>query len=375
MTISLYFDKNIPLKYYENLSNDFEILFECKELSKISDITYTSLIKIIKNFKTSAKKVLSADIFIRECEFDAKTKLLTKEFLSLFDAIRIEDIGLSYFLKEKFPKYKLQIILEHFCHNKNAINEIRKIFSPSLEKIIVSLELEFNTIKELVKNKINVEATLLADILIFQTPRKLLLNASFGRTFNTSFNTSFKTSFLTSKELPEHKNLRYICNENGSFIFYKEPFNIIRDYKKLKKSGIKNFKLDFKFSSKDEKIEILKFLQTNSNLEKLTINKPYNPIFFYENDSDALFENLKKKSFSSLPNAEVIATISGKYAVIWTYKDFCPTEISYKAGDKTTLKGTLTAFNIEDKLVKKLKKNNIYYIKWLKKICVGSVIN
>ena len=115
--------------------------------------------------KTNAKKVLSIDNFVRECEFKEKTKYLTNTFLENFDAVRVEDLGLAYFIKEKFPSVKIQIILENFCHNINDIKEIKKVFGTSLQKIIISSELEFNTIKELINNKINIEVSLFSNIL------------------------------------------------------------------------------------------------------------------------------------------------------------------------------------------------------------------
>ena len=79
--ISLYFDNEINTKYYEELNKGFEILFELKELSKIQGIPFLKLSKQILNLKTNAKKVLSIDNFVRECEFKEKTKYLTNTFL------------------------------------------------------------------------------------------------------------------------------------------------------------------------------------------------------------------------------------------------------------------------------------------------------
>ena len=361
--ISLYFDNEINTKYYEELNKGFEILFELKELSKIQGIPFLKLSKQILNLKTNAKKVLSIDNFVRECEFKEKTKYLTNTFLENFDAVRVEDLGLAYFIKEKFPSVKIQIILENFCHNINAIKEIKKVFGTSLQKIIISSELEFNTIKELINNKINIEVSLFSNILIFQTPRKLMPSSKFD------------TYFLNSKEIPDHNNLRYICDKHGSFIFYPENFNILKDYEKLAEIGVKNFRIDFRFLKTDEKKEILNNLILGTSPKDLKIASFYNPIFFNTNDSDLLFKNLKKKSFTTLPNAEVIATLSGKYAVIYTYKDFdAKKEITYITGDKTSLNATLECFTINDKEISNLEKNKIYYIKWLKRICVGSVI-
>ena len=164
--ISLYFDNEINTKYYEELNKGFEILFELKELSKIQGIPFLKLSKQILNLKTNANKVLSIDNFVRECEFKEKTKYLTNTFLENFDAVRVEDLGLAYFIKEKFPSVKIQIILENFCHNINAIKEIKKVFGTSLQKIIISSELEFNTIKELINNKINIEVSLFSNITV-----------------------------------------------------------------------------------------------------------------------------------------------------------------------------------------------------------------
>ena len=311
--ISLYFDNEINIKYYEELNKGFEILFELKELSKIQGIPFLKLSKQILNLKTNANKVLSIDNFVRECEFKEKTKYLTNTFLENFDAVRVEDLGLAYFIKEKFPSVKIQIILENFCHNINAIKEIKKVFGTSLQKIIISSELEFNTIKELINNKINIEVSLFS--------------------------------------------------------------NILKDYEKLAEIGVKNFRIDFRFLKTDEKKEILNNLILGTSPKDLKIASFYNPIFFNTNDSDLLFKNLKKKSFTTLPNAEVIATLSGKYAVIYTYKDFdAKKEITYITGDRTSLNATLECFTINDKEISNLEKNKIYYIKWLKRICVGSVI-
>ena len=49
-------------------------------------------------------------------------------------------------------------------------------------------------------------------------------------------------------------------------------------------------------------------------------------------------------------------------------------KISYTTSDKEKLFATAQCFTIDDEPILKLKKNKIYYIKWLKRICVGSVI-
>lgn len=361
--ISVYFDSDINISYFEKLPKNFEILFELKELSKINGLSFSKLQKLISCFKTSAKKVLSIDNFIRECEFLEKTKYLTEEFLLNFDAVRVEDLGLANFIKEKFPNIKLELILENFCHNINAIKEIKKVFGASLQKIIISSELEFNTIKQLISNKINIEISLFSNILIFQTPRKLMPSSMRGE------------YLLNSKEIKEHSKLKYLCTEHGSFIFYPESFNILKDYKKLVEIGAKNFKLDFRFLDKKEKEEVFNSLLLNVSLDKLALTSSYNPIFFNTNDSDILFKNLKKKSFSTLPKAEIIATCSGKYGVIYTYKDFDTSkELSYITADKTSLQATFECFNINGDSTTNLKKNKVYYTKWVKKLQVGSVI-
>ncbi len=365
MTISLFFNNKISKTFYKNLENDFEILFECEELSKFGKIKYNALKTEVKSIKTNAKKILNADLFFRGKEFDKKISLFTADFVSLFDAIRCEDLGLSYFLKEHFPEKKLQIILENFCHNKLAIKTIQSEFGSLLEKIIISSELEKDEVKNLIDENINIEILLFGEVLIFQTPRKLLDS-------NKS-----KFSLLNSKELPDHKNLKFLSNKNGCFIFNSKSFSLLQNIDELKKINVKNFRIDTRLLPLDKEKEVYKYLLEKKSLKDLEIANETSSYFFFKNDSDLLFSNLKKKSFANLPLAEVIATYSSKWAVIYTYKDFLLDNISlkYKIGQGEEYDiCKLEAFNIDDKEIKTFKKNNIYTIKWLKKISVGTLI-
>lgn len=366
--ISIFYDNKIKKEKYEKLSKGIEVFFKleslCKEAGEDENVfTKSKLESLLSKNKFLFKKVLYLDLFLREGEFLKKTKILTKDFLSLFDAVRVEDIGLALYLKEKFPQIKLQIILENFCHSKNAIKTIYEKFLPNVEKVAISSELEKESVKQIIKEKIETEILAFGNILIFQSPRNLL-----GLKGDEK-----KESLLTSKEIEDKKNIIYKANKNGNFIFYPEPLNILKDISTLKKEGIKNFRIDNRFLSKKENDELISFL-----LEKKDIKfskYPYNPLFFYNNDSDKLFKNLKKKSFTTLPKAEVLSTISGKWATIYVYKDFSTKdEVHYKTQEGAEEKASIEAYDMEDKAQTQLKKDNVYYIKWQRKIFAGSQI-
>ncbi len=169
--------------YIENRS-DFELLKDhkideviigCKELSRASKISLEQMLELISFGKSHGLKILlEFDILVSEQDFNRTIKIFEAIPLDQLEAVRVQDVGLAYYLLEN-TDVDLHLITETGNHNLVGLKKWEEIFKSKLKRLVLSNELSWEKVKYYQENlSTPIEILGAGRILLFYTPRKLV---------------------------------------------------------------------------------------------------------------------------------------------------------------------------------------------------------
>jgi putative protease len=269
-----------------------EVIVSVKELGRFSETTLKELEEmiLIKRKHSSLKLILEWDALNQENKFKKTIEVLNKIPLIEFQAIRLQDPGAIYYVKENYPWLKIQLILETGNHNLVGIKRWQNFLGAQLERIIVSNELSKEYL-ELYASSINtpIEVLIFGRILLFYSPRSLIAPLE-----KKNIEKSFIEVVGTSEESP-HSGFPIIENQHGTFMFNVKDLSLLENIEELKQIGINDFRIDLRFDNH--------FLELNNIISKIKNNtdykasgpRPYVKGFYNVNKTDVIFVKLKNK--------------------------------------------------------------------------------
>jgi putative protease len=269
-----------------------EVIVSVKELGRFSETTLKELEEmiLIKRKHSSLKLILEWDALNQENKFKKTIEVLNKIPLIEFQAIRLQDPGAIYYVKENYPWLKIQLILETGNHNLVGIKRWQNFLGAQLERIIVSNELSKEYL-ELYTSSINtpIEVLIFGRILLFYSPRSLIAPLE-----KKNIEKSFIEVVGTSEESP-HSGFPIIENQHGTFMFNVKDLSLLENIEELKQIGINDFRIDLRFDNH--------FLELNNIISKIKNNtdykasgpRPYVKGFYNVNKTDVIFVKLKNK--------------------------------------------------------------------------------
>ena len=281
------------IEYFKKLNSSTECLISIESFSRKALLSVQQAMHLASHaFENELPCILEWDILMTENDFSKSTQVFQKIDLSLFKAIRVQDIGaLNWCLKH--TNLPIQLNLEVAHHNLDSILTWIKSTNDRIERVILSIELPFNTLKQwITKIPVPCEILTLGPNLIFYTPRKLL-SALEGSLAQSSIK-----MLATSEESP-HKGFKLVENKHGVFMYHVKDFCIIDNIEDLIGIGINHFRCDIE--GKDYQIlslidqYIIDPMTYDLNL-KLIIDLYSEDVhkgFFKANKTDVLFPKLK----------------------------------------------------------------------------------
>jgi U32 family peptidase len=308
---------------------DEAILCTC-ELSKIGELSLVEAQELASElYKKGIQPILEWDILETESDFLRTCKRVLDLDLSLFRALRVQDVGAYFFALNKLS-IPLHFIAENGNHNTRGLLEYARAGQHKLERIVLSLELPQEKIGEVTKalSGLNVKVELLAlgQILLFYTPRKLL-----NMHFNDEFSGEQIYSLATSEESP-HSGFPVVENRHGTFMFNTKDIGLFDQAPLLSDLGVYALRFDMRFLPSPllaiKLTENLAGLYENFSQEKASEIKELYPKklirgFFQTNRSDRLFPKLKNQKLDAVRShafAEVIDGVKGSYALVQVKK-------------------------------------------------------
>lgn len=269
-----------------------EIILGHKDFSrfgKLGDDEFAAI--ALRSRELGLKVIFEWDILMTQNVFELATLNISKH-LSLVNSLRVQDPGALKWSLEQ-TNLPLQFIAENGNHNLEALIGWRDLCQGRLERLILSLELSKESIKDYVTH-LNVPCELLGlgRILLFYTPRALLTPLS-----PEKIALNGELSVLGASEESPHKGFPILENKHGTFMFHIKEFCLLEFAGDLRDMGLAYIRIDLRWEGmnlfsqansliKDFKIE--RFLEFKQEFPQDLMRG-----FYLVNKTDVLFPKLK----------------------------------------------------------------------------------
>ena len=263
----------------------------CRNLSAIKDL--------------GLKATLAWDLLATDLEIADGIAFLKKLDLSSVHAIRVQDPGIAFRVREVFPDLPLQLILETGNHNAIGIQSWCRHLKP--QRIMVSNEIPLSSIQEIGRVIDRpLEMLVLGRIEIFYTPRHLISPVQPGG------EAPLIESMVTDEET--QKSFPLVENETGTIMYYEKELFLLPFLTEVESAGVNHARLDLKFYSQEKVLPAVKrYLREpnteNRDLLKSLLGKKLTRGFFKSNRTDKQFAKLKNPHLGKREHLNFVGTV------------------------------------------------------------------
>lgn len=333
------FDRFIKKEKINNHEIKCEVLLGISELSRFGTLKKEALPLMVKKAKEkNHTPVLVWDILQTEDRMDLNREVFKTLPLHDFERVRVHDPGVLSYVMENFPWLKVDLILETGNHNTLGLETWIKHVGEKLHRVILSLEIPKEKLKEIVlalkkmNPKLEVELLVFGPILLFYTPRPLLKALKpIGEMSVKELIENDITLYAsgTSEESP-HSGFPLIENRHGTFMFNTKDHSLVTEMKEMLAMKIDAFRFDLEVLNHKEEELFEKYFShigslvniVDSEVEKLkSISvRPLIKGFFQINKTDVLFTKLKNRTIERQDTnfvGEVIDVERDKGLCLW----------------------------------------------------------
>ena len=364
-----------------NAPNLQEVLLEpalTARLGKLSDNRVHSLASAA--VQRGLRPVLVWDVLMPERIMISVCDRLSQWDLSRFGAIRIADPGAAYWLKTHFPQIQLQFIVETGNHNLEALRGWCDMFSGSLERLVLSIELPEEKLVEYCQTlPVACELLGVGQILLFYSPRSLLAEHLLPHP-DSPLHLEASAAFA---ETP-NRHFPTLETVHGTFMFLDKDQFILDKLDALRAAGLHTVRLDLRHLSQEDNVavdieRICHQILTDPVTLRVTWPRETRAPFFKANRTTALFPLMKSKSKyrNDTCLAEVLTGEGGKYVVFYTLRSFDVSLIKsmlLPTGEEIALPLGVAFRNLNGELLHAFESEQILVTDWIKKATPGSLL-
>ncbi|HAX79391.1 MAG TPA: hypothetical protein DCY88_27085 [Cyanobacteria bacterium UBA11372] len=327
-------------------------------------------------------------------------RILQQWNLNCFDAIRVCDPGVAYWLLVHFPEIPLQLIVETGNHNLESLLGWCEFFSGSLERLVLSIELpEEKLIEYCQALPVACELLGVGQILLFYSPRSLLVEHLAGeqvtpgageqvsRGEEDNFNLESPLYLEATAAFADNPNrhLPTLETAHGTFMFLDKDQFILDKLDALQAAGLHTVRLDLRHLEQQGDvavdIDIIcgKILSDPASL-RVNWSRETRAPFFKANRTTALFPRMKSKVTDYRNDAclaEVLAGEGGKYVVFYTMRPFEVSQIKsmiMPTGEEIKLPQDVSFRNLNGDRIIACESEQILVTDWIKKAVPGSLL-
>jgi putative protease len=277
------------------------ILLSGLEFSRLGEISSIQLKEVYQDaIKNNIKLEVECDVLPTQMQF--QNFVTAWENLNILPhpclSIRIQDLGLLNYFYQK--NYSIIPLLESGYHNIEAIQKIKESYGDRVDHFVLSKELIFNKQRQYAHQYLTqgIELNLIAPILLFYSPRKLLSS------FVPSTHEAFHQAFAASQE-SVHKGFIVRENKWGTLFYHPKHQNLISKLDDFKKDNAVNVLIDLRLVEEQSlRFDLIKKIQHMLSVEgsiREEIHRELMDLFpfpttrgFYDvNKTDVLFPKLK----------------------------------------------------------------------------------
>lgn len=370
-----------------NAANLHEVLLEPALLARQGKLSEENVYLLAAEArKRGLRPVLVWDILMAERVMEMVCdRLLQNWHLHCFDAIRVCDPGAAYWLLIHSPEIPLQLIVETGNHNLESLLGWCDIFSGSLERLVLSIELpEEKLIEYCQKLPVACELLGVGQILLFYSPRSLLAN---HLAEEESFNPESLLYLAANVAFADNLNRHFPTLEtaHGTLMFLDKDQFILDKLDGLQAAGLHTVRLDLRHLEEDGDVAINIDIicgQILENPASLRVNwsRETRAPFFKANRTTALFPRMKSKVTDYRNDAclaEVLAGEGGKYVVFYTMRPFEVSQIKtmmMPTGEAIKLPPEVSFRNLKGEQLNCFESAQILVTDWIKKAVPGSLL-
>ena len=370
-----------------NAANLHEVLLEPALLARQGKLSEDKVHLLAAEARNRGlRAVLVWDILMPERVMEIVCdRLLQNWNLNCFDAIRVCDPGAAYWLLIHFPEIPLQLIVETGNHNLESLLGWCEIFSGSLERLVLSIELPEEKLVEYCQTlPVACELLGVGQILLFYSPRSLLAKHLVDE---DSFNPNSPLYLEANAAFADNLNRHFPTLEtaHGTFMFLDKDQFILDKLDALQAAGLHTVRLDLRHLEQEGDVAV--------NIDKICAQILENPAslrvkwsretrapFFKANRTTALFLRMKSKVTDYRNDAclaEVLAGEGGKYVVFYTMRPFEVSQITsmmMPTGEEIKLPQEVSFRNLNGEQLNCFESEQILVTDWIKKAVPGSLL-
>ncbi len=328
--------------------------------------------------------VLVWDILMPEQTMKNICQQLSLWELSKFPTVRVCDPGAAWWLKTHHPNIALQLTVETGNHNLEALRGWCEIFSDSLERLILSIELpEKKLIEYCQKLPVACEILGVGQILLFYSPRSLLS----PHLLDSDSEKKLPLQTTVSSEDSNNRRFSTLETAHGTFMFSDKDQFILDKLEGLEQSGLHTVCLDLRHFGQNGDVavdidKICTHILTDPVSLRKNWGKPTQSTFFKGNRTTSMFSRMKSKHKlvkyrQDVGLAEVVAGESGNYVVFQSLRPFAITQIEkiiIPTGEEIEIPAEIVFRNLNGEIVESFDREQILITDWIKKAMPGSLL-
>ena len=389
-----------------NAPNLQEVLLEpvlLARLGKLSENRVHSLASVA--VQRGLRPVLVWDVLMPErvmtivCE-----KLRQWDLIRCFGAIRVCDPGAAYWLKTHFPQMPLQFIAETGNHNLESLRGWCDIFSGSLERLVLSIELPEEKLVEYCQTlPVACELLGVGQILLFYSPRSLLaehLPTPHKEGRKLEIDSEDEADLLYNHIHPDsplhleanaafaeapNRHFPTLETAHGTFMFLDKDQFILDKLDALRTAGLHTVRLDLRHLGQQGNVapdvdRICRQISEDPTSLRVTWPQETRAPFFKANRTTALFPRMKSKLFkyrNDVCLAEIVTGEGGKYVVFYTLRSFEVSlikSIMLPTGEEIEVPQGVSFRNLNGELLDVFEPEQVLITDWIKKAMPGALL-
>lgn len=184
---------------------------------------------------------VTLNTLLNEKEFENALKMADFYYRSNVDALLVQDLGLYYCLKNKYPNFELHCSTQMHVHNLEGVKTAKKL---GFKRVVLARESDLNLIKECCKEDIEIEVFVHGAICVSYSGQCLMSSYSKNRSANKGMCAQCCRLKYDLKDTDGNK-----IKTDTKYLLSPKDMCLINDIPDLIDAGVKSFKIEGRMKS------------------------------------------------------------------------------------------------------------------------------
>ena len=189
----------------------------------------------------NVKIYVTLNTLLTEKEFNNAIKMVDFYYENNVDALLIQDLGLFYYIKNKYPDFELHCSTQMHVHNIEGIKNAKKL---GFKRVVIARESNLEFIKEATKQDIEIETFVHGAICVGYSGQCLMSSVSKNRSANKGM--CAQCCRLAYDLIDEDEN---IIKTDTKYLLSPKDMCLINDIPDLINAGVSSFKIEGRLKS------------------------------------------------------------------------------------------------------------------------------